>query len=708
LALEAQEAERKYQEIKNRIDESQALFEKGPQNGELNIDKQQRDVSGNWNSETPQDVEAEGKGGNSEDSSLDVPGPKPRNSTPKLPNETGRGDDLPLPLSKIELLLSRIAGAQEAIVLATEKQGSFDRSTDPFPTNSAPIPQRRSAGAARMIKEVDTENSQQESREPETRHQRPILDGRSLDRMRNVRERFTGSLGLLQRDSPFRRSEYFNLEEDHISRIPKEGSEMSQASEESHEEVPEGDDTVAPITREESTGEGEGYSLRLGQDIDRLDSKVESDHWEKAGWNSLMTSAFKNNESSSLESSTRWGGPPKGKDKQTTDDQAMSKLPLNTPSAENPAPFEKFGIEWVQRLTSSTGALVLHVDHSRWIRGITHPPGVSSIERKHHSQSPSSWPSSPSLAANRSSNLDAGYALEAQLSPLVLRDTLETHMGMETDVERSPTVNESSKSAMEQKKIKQNLQSDPQSFEEVLSESEILDIQETGARSHDYNERGHRDTKGESARDREFSTRETTDHNQVNYGTPASEEQLGSLVESTIEKHDDFDDADLLPNDEVIDTTNNQKPTLSTHPRSSASDDEVIIIQNIPALDHRDLVTGAGSPNAATANNHDPDISPEEHSSSVGTIALPSRFARLRALLQRRSIVRRKDAKTEEDALGGSQDFTISTNNGRKGKNRNHGLRTGLFLAALFRRRRFRRRRSRFKRLVFLQPCHAS
>lgn len=706
LALEAQEAERKYQEIKKRIDESQGLFEKGPQNGEPNLDKGNQDV---WDPETPQDV---AQGGNIENSSLDAPGPKPSNSNPKRSDDNGGRADLPLPFSKIELLLSRIAGAQEAIVLATEKQGSFDRSADPFPAHSAPLLQERSAGNTRMIKEVGKENLHQDDREPEKRHRRPISDEGPLDRVRNVQERFTElakSQGLSQRDASSRRNEHFNLEEDYISQILKEGDKMSLTSEESQEEALEEDDAVPTITCEEPVVDGEEFGLRLGQVNYHPDTRMESEDWEKAGWSSLMTSAFENNENSSPEPSSRWRDRSKGKDEQTTIEQAMSNPPLNARSAGNLAPFDTLvdtSVELVQRLTSSTGALVLHADHSRWTRGITHPPEVSSMERNHHSQSPFSWPSSPPLVANRSSSLDAGYALESQPSPPRKTDTLNTQMGGKVNVELSPCENEPRKSVMEQIKIDQDMQPDHQFFEEILPKSEVVNFHEVGERSHDSNERGHSDTKGDSARDGEFSTRESIDHNQANDETSASEGQLGSLLEPITGENDDFENADLLENDEVPGITNNQNPTLSTQPRSSVSEDEVCIIQDIPGLDHRDMITDAESPNATAtnnhdpespnataANNHDPEISPKKDSNFVETVILPSRLGKLRALLRRRSIVRRNDAEGAEDAIRDSQDSTTSTDNGRKGRNRNRGL--GLLVTAFV-------HLGRFGRLVFL------
>lgn len=76
MALEAQEAERKYQETKRRKDEPQLLFHKGAHKEETDIDKPSQNTSSDWDLEKSQILRVDGQGNEFDDSSLDGPSPK--------------------------------------------------------------------------------------------------------------------------------------------------------------------------------------------------------------------------------------------------------------------------------------------------------------------------------------------------------------------------------------------------------------------------------------------------------------------------------------------------------------------------------------------------------------------------------------------------------------------------------------------------------
>lgn len=122
LALEAQEAERGFQEVNNRINLSHTQSQKRARNGKLRFDSHDQDRLGSQNRDG-QRLMDQGQ----DDDFEDFPSDDPRERAKILTNKqsdraTDGGDSHPLFSSNIELFLSRIAQAQEDIVLVTKHQ----------------------------------------------------------------------------------------------------------------------------------------------------------------------------------------------------------------------------------------------------------------------------------------------------------------------------------------------------------------------------------------------------------------------------------------------------------------------------------------------------------------------------------------------------------------------------------------------------------
>ena len=270
---------------------------------------------------------AEGQNGEFEDSSPGGLSSELQHTTGKLLGENEAQNISSLPFSKIEVLLSRIAGAQEAIVLAAEKQGPpvrFTDSTKPFDLEQ--LEQTEGASRARVTRGAHGEDLQQNTREPEDEHQRRILDHRPLDRIARVQERLvelTESPGLSHVDPFSLKEESTGSKDDHAFHTPTEGIESLAISEGSHEPVQRGEDAVQSVTDEQLNKERSRNELRVARQTDDLSFEAEPNDRiinERNG-RLVPTSDSNGNDGLHPESETRLKS--KGKDKQ----YALEQLP---------------------------------------------------------------------------------------------------------------------------------------------------------------------------------------------------------------------------------------------------------------------------------------------------------------------------------------------------------------------------------------------
>ena len=376
---------------------------------------------------------AEGQNGEFEDSSPGGLSSELQHTTGKLLGENEAQNISSLPFSKIEVLLSRIAGAQEAIVLAAEKQGPpvrFTDSTKPFDLEQ--LEQTEGASRARVTRGAHGEDLQQNTREPEDEHQRRILDHRPLDRIARVQERLvelTESPGLSHVDPFSLKEESTGSKDDHAFHTPTEGIESLAISEGSHEPVQRGEDAVQSVTDEQLNKERSRNELRVARQTDDLSFEAEPNDRIINERNARLvpTSDSNGNDGLHPESETRLKS--KGKDKQYALEQLPRRLRPLTGFTENPTPLETTddaGIAMAHGLTPSTGALVLYANRSTWVRGLPNGPGATFDEHKLSLRLLDSLPLSSSTVTNKSPTFFTAGPPELQPPLPTPKDTLET------------------------------------------------------------------------------------------------------------------------------------------------------------------------------------------------------------------------------------------------------------------------------------------
>lgn len=203
---------------------------------------------------------------------------------------------------------------------------------------------------------------------------------------------------------------------------------------------------------------------------------------------------------------------------------------------------------------------------------------------------------------------------------------------METNTDPNTDENVLRQTLMREKEMKKGGHGSYQFFKEILQQNELM---------------GKNGSKDDITSDIEISNQETTNHDQANSGTESSvlNGQHNSLPKSNTGNHNDFEDAGLPPNHEMLNFANDQNPTSPTQAHTT-SDAPIILTHNTQASDHRGPVTSTENSNAIKANNLDPKTDPEENQSgSVELIGPPSRLDRLRPLLLRGSIFGHKKSK---------------------------------------------------------------
>lgn len=697
LALEAQEAERKYQEIKGRIDETQARFKKGPRKEGTATNKQSRRTFSDSDLEKSQDLRSEGQSDSFEGSSLDGPSSERKSSASKQ-SDDDRGQDIAsLPFSKIEVLLSRIAGAQEAIVLATEKQGPPARLAEPTTSSkSEPLEQNGKAGRARTTKKAREDDLQQNPREPGNEHQRLVFDDKPLDRIARVQERLAGltESPTFSHIDPFSpRDESAESADEYVFYTPKEGSERSEITEELTEPVQRGEDAAQSVTEEQSTGDRRQNDLSVARTSDRTSSEAESSAGRNSERNDWMIFTSKNKENDRPKPISESRVKLKGKGKQYTAEQMPHRPRLATDCKESPKSIETTAdkrVGWAQRLTPSTGALVLYADRSTWVRGLINKPIVSFDERKHILQL-HDFPllSSSSVENKDQTSLDA-TALESQLPQLPLNDAFENLVKLKQIAEPSLDENEVRKSPVRMKKAKQKKQRVHQLPKETTQLNAL--IKNNGC-------------KDSNILDKESPDQESNSRDQVNGEKKPSipNEQPGSLPGTDAGKHEEDEDTGLAPNNVILDTSDGQNLTSPKQLRTG-SDALITLADNVQASNRQGSEIDAGNSNAAEANNQDSRVDPEDsQSGSVESIIISySRLARLRAFLLPRFIRRREISRLINDYAEDDHASTTSTESDGKGKRRSRGLRFNRRLVMLITTKRSKKGFSKFKRFVFL------
>lgn len=690
LALEAQEAERKYQETESRTAETQMRLQKEPEKGVTNNEKDSRRTSSNRSPESSQRPEAEGQNGDFEDPSLNGPSSDFQYSTGKLSGEDRAQDISSLTFSKIEVLLSRIAGAQEAIVLAAEKRGPPVRFTDSTRSfNSEPLQQIGGASRARVIRGAHGEDLQQNARDSEDENQRRFSDPRPLDRIARVQER----LVELSHIDPFAlREESAESEDDYIYHTPIEGIENMDTIDGSQKPIQRGEHAVRSVTNAQLVEERIKNELRVALENDR--PSFEAEPHGKINNEELIPMPNSNrNEGSQRELEGRVKS--KGKDKQ----YALEQVPLRPRHlrdlTENSTPLEATddaGIERAQRLTPSTGALVLYADRSTWVRRLPYGSGATFNERKLSLHLPESLPLSSSTVTNKSPNLLTATDAELQPSLPTLRGTIETLTNPKMTAEPNLDKTEERKPPIKVKKAKPKERGEHQLLKATMPQR------------HSLRKQG---SEGGNTGNMEPADQESTRHDQINSQKHPSiaNEPTGSLQGKRNRDHEAAEDAGLSRNHEKLNTTDDQTP----HPPLRTVPDPATFV-----AEHAQISNGQGSgapadnSNAAEADNqHINESLGEDQSGSVEPIIVSySRLARLRAFLSPRFIRRHEISRMISDNAKVTHASSISGKSDRERRPRTHGLRFSRRLTMLINPRRMKKRGSTLKRLVFLHSQH--
>lgn len=691
MALEAQEAERKYQEIKTRFDETQAWLQKEPLKGETAIDKQLRRTSIDSHGEQSQDFGGKGQGSDLEVSFQDSPSPKRKHAAGKQLDENMGQNDSFLSFSKIEVLLGRIAGAQEAIVLATGKQGPPIRLAGSTSSDSEPSQQSKSVTKGQVTQDAHEEDLHQNVREPGNKHRRPILDDRPLDRIARVQERLAGltELPSVSHTDPLSpRNESKIPVDDFISYTPKEDDESLEITERSNEPVDGGEDAVQSITNGPSTKKGTNDDLKVASETDRSTCEAEPNNVGGAG-SMISTSGNNANDWPNLISGRHLKS--KGKEKQNILEQMNHKPRLFTGFAKNPTPIKTIAdarVEWAQRLTASTGALVLYTNSSTWVHGLMNDSASSFDKRQQGLKSPDSTPLSKSSVTGKGSASPTADALKSPPPALTLNDTLENLANVQMAAGSSFDRNERRQSPMTEE-VKQEERREHQFLGETSQQNELRE-----------NNRSQDSITGDTGPPHQ----EVTSHNEANGETesPISNGQFRLLSGPGTGDDEDSEDSGIERNNEIVDATDNRNLT-SPKPLGTVSDAPVITADNVQSSNRQGSETGAGASTAAAANDQDIGVGPgENQSGSPKPDSSYSRVARPRASLLRRFIFRHQNSRTVNNDGDNDDASTTRAKRDRIGKRRTYVLRLNRWLAELIRPKTSKRESSRFRRLVFL------
>ena len=696
MALEVQEAERKYHEIKTQMDETEVLVQKKPRKREPATGKQLRRPSSDSAPEKSQHLRAEGQSGGFEGSSADGPSSELQNSADKQSGEIRAQDVSSLPFSKIEVLLSRIAGAQEAIVLAGAKQGPPVSFTDPTKSfDSRPLEQIRGASRARVTRGARREDLQQIAREPKNGDRSRILDHRPLDRIARVQERLAGmtqSSGSSHVDPFSRNDESTESEDDYVFHTPTEGNKDLEINEEPNDPVQRGEDALQTVTKEQSVGEREKSDLGVAREIDRSSLEAESNDGGNTEWNERLIPTPDNNDIDRPSPIAERHVKSKGKDKQYTLEQMPRRPHLLTGFIQNSTSIEMTadaGVERVQRLTPSTGALVLYNNRSTWIRGLTNDPGASFEKREFSLHLLDSLQASSSSAISKSPTLFTAAAPELQPPVPILKDTIESLTNHKPSAEPSLNEVEERKSPVIVKKFKHKEREKHRPHKETTQQGRLLRNNES---------------EGDNTNNQNLPNYVSSSHDQADSEVKPSisNEQSSSLPGKAKGNYEDAEDADLSRNNAKLNATDDQTLTSPTQ-LDTASDAPIIQANHLQAPIHRGSGDEAGNSNAVEANNQDTEQDPgDSQSGSVEPIIISySRLARLRRLLLPRFIRRYQISRMINDDAEDDHASTISGTSDRTGKRKTHGLRFSQRVAMMINPKRFKNRSFRLKRLVF-------
>lgn len=686
MALEAQEVERKYQETKTQIDETEESIPKKPRKRETATGKQLRRPSSDSGPEKSQPSKAGGQSGGFEGSSPDGPSSELQNSADKQSGETRAQDVSSLPFSKIEVLLSRIAGAQEAIVLAGAKQGPSVSFTDPTTLfYSGPSEQIRGASRAWVSRGAHRADLQQIVRGPKNGDRRHILDQRPLDRIARVQERLAGitqSSGSLHVDPFSRHDESTESENDYVFHTPTEGIENLEINEEPDDPVQRGEDALQSVTKEQSVGEREKTDSRVARDIIRFSLEAESNDRGNTEWNQRLIPTPDNNDNDRPNPLAESHVKSKGKDP-----HPLTGFIQNSTSIETTADAE---VERAQRLTPSTGALVLHTNRSTWTRRLTSDPGASFDECKLSLHLPESLPTSSSSAINKSPTLFTAVGPELQPPVPILKDTIESLTNHKTSAESSLNAAEERKSPITLKKFKHKEREEYRPHEDTTQQEKFL--RNSGS-------------EGGNTNNKKLPNYESTGHDQADseIKPSISNEQSSSLPGKIKGNYEDAEDADLSRNNTHLNATDDQNLKTSSTQLDTASDAPIIQPNHLQASNHQGSGDEASSSNAVEANNQDTEQDPRDNQSESvePIISSYSRRARLRALLLPRFIRRYEISRMINDGAEDDHASTISGTSDREGKRRTHGLRFSQRVAMMISPKSFKNRGFKLKMSVF-------
>lgn len=580
-------------------------------------------------------------------------------------------------------------------MLAAEKQGPPVRFTDSTKSfDSEPLQQVRGARKARVTGAAYRKDLQQNARQPEDERRRRILDQRPLDRIARVQERLaelTESPGLSHMDQFSLREESTESEDDYVFHTPTDGIENFEITEGSNKPVQHGEDAVKSVTDEKVIRERRKNELRVARETDRSSFEAEPNdrrNNERNEW-LIPTSDSNENRRPNPESERRVRS--KGKDKQHALEEVPRRPRPLTDFTENPTPLEttdEAGIERAQRLTPSTGALVLYANRSTWVRQLTNDPSATFDECKLSLHLLDSLPLSSSTVTNRSTTSLTAAAPELQ--PLLprLKDTMKDLTNLKKIAEPSLDEAEEPKSPIRVKKNKQKEREEHKLLEKKMQQRKGL--------------RNNR-SEGANTINTEVADQEFISHDQINSAEKPliSNEQSNSLQRKGNRNHEEAEEAGFSWNDERLKTTDDQNPST---PLRSVSDAPNIIADIVQTSNRQGSGVDADNPNAAEANNQDIGQGPgEDQSASVEPIIISySRLASLRAFLLPRFIRRREISRMNNDNAEDTHSSTISGKSAREGKRRTHGLRLSRRLAMLINPKRLKKRRSTLKRLVFV------